>query len=151
MTESKIVDYVNAPPHYRNNPSGVECIELSEKLSFNLGNAFKYVFRRSDKENTLQDVSKAEWYLKREIGRLEALIETMPASVELLIHPNLTNADERKINRVISAETNVNAADYYVYLFEQSGLGAPEDLSSLHDALASLQALIAEVKQDQSE
>jgi hypothetical protein len=139
-------DPVNKPKHYTSHPSGVECIEISEKLSFNLGNAFKYVFRRDDKENTLQDVSKAEWYLKREIGRLEGLIETMPASVHLLIHPDLTNADARKIERVIAAEKNVNAADYYAYLFSQAPLGGPEDLESLHDALDSLQALIEDVR-----
>ncbi len=147
MTEDKIVDYVNSPPHYMpKNGSGVECIELSEKLSFNLGNAFKYVFRRDDKENTIQDVSKAEWYLKREIERLEGLLEIMPASVPILIHPNLSNADARKIDRVIAAEKNVNAADYYAYLFGNSELRGPEDLQTLYDALESLQCLIEDVK-----
>jgi hypothetical protein len=143
-------DPVNKPKHYTSHPSGVECIEISEKLSFNLGNAFKYVFRRDDKENTLQDVSKAEWYLKREIGRLEGLIDTMPASVELLMHPNLTNSDDRKIDKVIAAEKNPNAADYYAYLFHQVELNDPEDLDSLREALACLQALIEDVK-NQSE
>lgn len=144
-------DPVNKPKHYTTHPSGVECIELSEKLSFNLGNAFKYVFRRDDKENTLQDVSKAEWYLKREIGRLEDLIVNTPASVQLLIHPNLTIADYQKATRVIETETNRNAAEYYVYLFDQAFLTEPADLDSLRDALASLQALIEDVKQAQSE
>jgi hypothetical protein len=147
MTEH---DPVNKPKHYTSHPSGVECIEISEKLSFNLGNAFKYVFRRDDKENALQDVSKAEWYLKREIGRLEGLIDTMPASVELLIHPNLTNSDDRKIDKVIEAEKNPDAADYYAYLFHQAELHGPEDLDSLREALVSLQALIEEIK-NQSE
>ncbi len=144
-------DPVNKPKHYTTHRSGVECIELTEKLSFNLGNAFKYVFRRADKENTLQDVSKAEWYLKREIARLEALIEVTPASVELLIHPHLTNADYKKANRVIAAEISAHAADYYVYLFDQASLSAASDLESLYQALVSLQLLIEEIRQSQSE
>ncbi len=142
-------DPVNKPKHYTTHRSGVECIELTEKLSFNLGNAFKYVFRRADKENALQDVSKAEWYLKREIARLEALIEVTPASVELLIHPHLTNADYKKANRVIAAEISAHAADYYVYLFDQASLSAASDLESLYQALVSLQLLIEEVRQSE--
>lgn len=139
-------DPVNKPKHYTTHPSGVECIELSEKLSFNLGNAFKYVFRRDDKENSLQDVSKAEWYLKREIVRLENLIENSPASTLVFIHPALTVADLRKADKVIAAEKNSNAADFYAYLFSQGPIQEPDDLAVLHDALNSLQALIEDVR-----
>lgn len=147
--EAAVVEHdpVNKPKHYTSHPSGVECIELSEKMSFNLGNAFKYVFRRDDKENALQDVSKAEWYLKREISRLEKLVEEMPASVEVLIHPNLSISDYKKANRVIAAEANPNAADYYVYLFDQESVASADDLISLRDALECLQALIEDVRQ----
>jgi hypothetical protein len=140
-------DPVNKPKHYTTHPSGVECIELSEKLSFNLGNAFKYVFRRDDKENTLQDVSKAEWYLKREIGRLEKALEELPASSLIFLHPGLSVSDLRKADRVIAAESNGNAADYYAYLFEQGVIQGPDDLRSLYEALEALQALIEDVRQ----
>jgi hypothetical protein len=139
-------DPVNKPKHYTTHPSGVECIEISEKLSFNLGNAFKYVFRRDDKENTLQDVSKAEWYLKREIGRLEKALEELPASSIIFLHPGLSIGDLRKADKVIAAESDSNAADYYAYLFTQGVVQEPDDLESLYDALASLQALIEEIK-----
>jgi hypothetical protein len=140
-------DPVNKPKHYTSHPSGVECIELSEKMSFNLGNAFKYVFRRDDKENTIQDVSKAEWYLKREIGRLEKALEELPASSLIFLHPGLSVSDLRKADRVMAAEINGNAADYYAYLFEQGIIQEPNDLRSLYDALESLQALITEIRQ----
>lgn len=144
-------DPVNHPKHYTGHASGVECIELSEKLSFNLGNAFKYVFRRDDKENTYQDLSKAEWYLKREIGRLTVLMETMPASVELLIHPAITMADYAKVNRIIAAETNENSADYYSHLFNQAILTDEHDLVSLHYAHDSLKRLMEDVRREQDE
>lgn len=60
-------DNVNKPAHYLNHPSGVECISVSEKLGFNLGSAFKYLFRCNDKGDALQDLNKARWYLKREL------------------------------------------------------------------------------------
>ena len=34
-------DPVNAPAHYTGHPSGVECIEIIEHMSFCLGNALK--------------------------------------------------------------------------------------------------------------
>lgn len=68
MTET---DMVNNPPHYKNHPSGVECITVSEHFNFNLGNALKYIWR-SDHKNGLEDLKKARWYVDREIQRLEA-------------------------------------------------------------------------------
>lgn len=63
-------DMVNHPPHYTKHPSGVECIQITEHFNFNLGNAIKYIWRHSDK-NGLEDLKKAQWYLNREIARLE--------------------------------------------------------------------------------
>ena len=62
------LDMVNHPPHYNGHPSGVECIEVTEQLPFNLGNAFKYVFRHRAK-NGREDLEKARWYLAREQAR----------------------------------------------------------------------------------
>jgi len=38
-------DLVNHPPHYKSHPSGVECIQITEHMNFNLGNAVKYIWR----------------------------------------------------------------------------------------------------------
>ena len=42
-------------------------------LNFNLGNVFKYIARagRKDSEDILTALRKAQWYLNREIQRLE--------------------------------------------------------------------------------
>lgn len=63
-------DMVNHPPHYTKHPSGVECIQITEHFNFNLGNAIKYIWRH-DNKNGLEDLKKAQWYLNREIARLE--------------------------------------------------------------------------------
>jgi hypothetical protein len=64
-------DAVNHPPHYNAHPSGVECITVVEHFNFNRGNAIKYIWRAGEKGHELEDLKKAEWYLRREIARLE--------------------------------------------------------------------------------
>lgn len=63
-------DPVNHPKHYTTHPSGVECIDVVEHMSFNLGNAVKYIWRCHEKGNPLEDLQKAAWYVNREIERL---------------------------------------------------------------------------------
>lgn len=60
---------VDHPPHYNAHPSGVECIDVVEHMSFNLGNAIKYVWRADHKGNDIEDLEKAKWYITREIER----------------------------------------------------------------------------------
>jgi len=64
-------DAVNHPKHYTSHPSGVECITVTEHMGFNIGNAVKYLWRAGMKsDDPIQDLEKAEWYIKREICRL---------------------------------------------------------------------------------
>lgn len=66
-------DPVN-PSHYKDlNPEPIDVIEAWE-LGFNRGNCLKYLARAGRKGggDELTDLRKAAWYLKREIGRLEA-------------------------------------------------------------------------------
>ena len=63
-------DAVN-PIHYRKHPSGVECIQVTEHLNFCRGNAVKYIWRAGEKGDELEDLKKAEWYIQREIARVE--------------------------------------------------------------------------------
>lgn len=59
-------DDVQRPAHYNKHPSGVECIEIAEYMGFNLGNAFKYLWRGGLKNSSAsQDYEKALWYLRR--------------------------------------------------------------------------------------
>lgn len=58
---------VEHPPHYTSHPSGVECIQITEHMGFNLGNATKYIWRAELKGKHLEDLKKARWYIDREI------------------------------------------------------------------------------------
>jgi len=64
-------DMVNNPPHYTQHPSGIECIQVTEHMSFNVGNAVKYLWRCDHKGNALEDLKKARFYVQREIERRE--------------------------------------------------------------------------------
>jgi hypothetical protein len=69
--EAPEVDVVNHPSHYTAHPSGVECIEITEHMSFTIGNAVKYLWRADLKhaDGGIEDLRKAEFYVKREIER----------------------------------------------------------------------------------
>jgi hypothetical protein len=62
-------DPVNHPPHYNSHPSGVECIQITEHMGFNLGNAVKYIWRADLKADASEDLRTAAFYIAREIAR----------------------------------------------------------------------------------
>jgi hypothetical protein len=64
-------DMVNHPPHYTSHKSGVECIQITEHMGFNLGNCLKYVWRADLKNDAIEDLKKARFYLDREIALRE--------------------------------------------------------------------------------
>jgi len=61
---------VNHPSHYTSHPSGIECIDVVQWMSYNIGNAMKYLWR-FDKKNGIEDLRKAIQYIEFEIARLE--------------------------------------------------------------------------------
>lgn len=64
-------DQVNKPTHY--NKGEVECIDAIKAATVGkkgieavcVANVIKYLWRYEEKGNKLQDIEKAEWYLKR--------------------------------------------------------------------------------------
>ena len=67
---SNIKDSIN-PSHYKSHASGIECIQVTEHMSFTLGNAIKYIWRADLKHDDggIEDLKKAQWYIEREIKR----------------------------------------------------------------------------------
>ena len=62
-------EMIEHPRHY--NMGKYEAINVIEdwNLGFNLGNTVKYIGRAGHKDNVLQELKKARWYLDREIDR----------------------------------------------------------------------------------
>ena len=76
-------DRVNHPSHYTwlKDKCGIEVIDITRHMNFNLGQILKYILRLGHKndnnfsnyEKILSDLHKAEYYLKREIDRIDKL------------------------------------------------------------------------------
>ena len=62
-------DAVEHPKHYTSHPSGINCIQVTEHMGFNLGNAIKYVWRADLKHDAIEDLRKAKWYIERELQK----------------------------------------------------------------------------------
>jgi len=66
-------DMVNKPKHYTSDPSGVECLDITRHRNYNIGNAFKYLWRAGlkNEDRHIEDLKKAIFYINDEINRLE--------------------------------------------------------------------------------
>lgn len=74
---------VSHPSHYTwlKDLCGIEVIDITRHMNFNLGNVIKYTLRAghkseegySDVEKALEDLKKAQWYLNDEIQMRESI------------------------------------------------------------------------------
>jgi len=70
-------DNINHPAHYNSSRAicecgrTIECIDITRHMSFNIGNAVKYLWRFLYK-NGLEDLKKARWYLDDCIRSMES-------------------------------------------------------------------------------
>ena len=81
VIDHKKEDMVNHPSHYTwlKEKCGIEVIDITRHLDFDLGNSVKYILRSnhkhdasmSDKEKAIQDLEKAIFYLKDEINMIK--------------------------------------------------------------------------------
>lgn len=62
-------EMVNHPEHYNHIP--IECIDVIENMSFNIGTSMKYLWRVDFKEDSKRDMKKAVWYILREMYKRE--------------------------------------------------------------------------------
>jgi len=81
MSDDIDEETVNHPPHYKAHPSGVECIEITEHMNFNLGNAMKYIWRADEKGSAIEDLKKAVWYVEREMKKRQYILDLPPGYV----------------------------------------------------------------------
>ena len=68
-----MTDKIDHPSHY--NQGKIEVIDFIEDqaLGFRLGNVVKYICRAPHKEDLINDLRKARWYLDRAISFAEKL------------------------------------------------------------------------------
>lgn len=68
-------DLINHPKHYTTHQSKIECIEITRHLSFNRGNAIKYLWRCGKKDDAQQELQKAIWYLNDEVNYFGEMVK----------------------------------------------------------------------------
>jgi hypothetical protein len=68
------MDVVNKPPHYQGEVEAIDSIKAAMSYEgfkgYCQGNALKYIIR-FDRKNGVEDLRKAEWYIKKLITHLE--------------------------------------------------------------------------------
>jgi hypothetical protein len=73
MSEQK--EMVNHPSHYGGEDNPYEAIKVIDAWDldkdFYLGNAVKYLSRAGKKDNVVQDLKKAIWYIEKKIEKLQ--------------------------------------------------------------------------------
>jgi len=83
------IDMVNHPKHYETGK--FECIEVMQEVfgkgaveDFCLCNAFKYLYRCTNKSDMIQDIEKARWYIDKflELERADDVAGTHEAAME---------------------------------------------------------------------
>lgn len=111
-----MTDNVNHPAHYESN-GPFECIELTEQYDFCLGNAIKYVWRHMDKGHPGEDLSKALWYIQREIDSIGG--DYFPAPMGTI----------RKL-LTLSATDYAHMADFWYAIYEGSLIDAKQEIQT---------------------
>jgi hypothetical protein len=68
--KKEVKDNVNHPSHYK--VGGIETIDFIEakQLDYHLGNVVKYISRAEHKDEKLENLKKAQWYLNRAVSNL---------------------------------------------------------------------------------
>jgi hypothetical protein len=78
-----VADAIHHPKHYTSDDCGVEAIEVTSLLPACISNAVKYVWRCGKKDEDLQELKKALWYINYSIDNdLPSFINELSDSLE---------------------------------------------------------------------
>ena len=82
-TVNNATDTVHHPKHYTSDDCGVEAIEITSLLPACISNAVKYVWRCGKKDEDLQELKKALWYINYSIDNdLPSFVDELSDSLE---------------------------------------------------------------------
>ena len=103
-------EMVDHPAHY--NRGKYEAIDVIEdwQMNFNLGNALKYLSRAGHKDDIVQDLKKAKWYLERRLEEHKNGVELDSDKLKMNISID-DFAEDQKLN-YIRKKIIKNVTDY---------------------------------------
>ena len=82
-TVHTVADAIHHPKHYTSDDCGVEAIEITSLLPACISNAVKYVWRCGKKDEDLQELKKALWYINYSIDNdLPSFVDQLSDSLE---------------------------------------------------------------------
>ena len=82
-TVESVADSIHHPKHYTSDDCGVEAIEVTSLLPACISNAVKYVWRCGKKDEDLQELKKALWYINYSIDNdLPSFVNELSDSLE---------------------------------------------------------------------
>ena len=82
-TVKSVADAIHHPKHYISDDCGVEAIEITSLLPACISNAVKYVWRCGKKDEDLQELKKALWYINYSIDNdLPSFVDELSDSLE---------------------------------------------------------------------
>ena len=82
-TAKSVADAIHHPKHYTSDDCGVEAIEITSLLPACISNAVKYVWRCGKKDEDLQELKKALWYINYSIDNyLPSFVDELSDSLE---------------------------------------------------------------------
>ena len=80
---NNLADAIHHPKHYTSDDCGVEAIEITSLLPACISNAVKYVWRCGKKDEDLQELKKALWYINYSIDNdLPSFVDQLSDSLE---------------------------------------------------------------------
>ena len=94
-------DVIEKARHYNVHPSGVECIDIVRHMTFNTGNAVKYIFRCWEK-NGREDIDKARYYLADGLRHADRIFL-----------PSWGYRQDALLGRVVRAEVDPNRLGFF--------------------------------------
>lgn len=62
------------PDHYRRSPTGLECLQVAERMQFCMGSATKYLWRCEHRGRKIKDLKQAQFYLTNALNDPEVCI-----------------------------------------------------------------------------
>lgn len=117
---------VNHPSHYTwlKDKCGIEVIDITRHMDFNLGNSIKYILRSGHKaengytavEKQIEDLKKAIWYLNDEIKMLKKNIPEV--NCEQVYLPEVSSKIEQKTPQIEDKKRSNKGLEYVTKFFK---------------------------------
>jgi hypothetical protein len=111
ITDNMLDDAIN-PSHYKSHPSGVQCIDISKHLSGCLAQAFQYVWQCGQKDNPIQDLDKAIWFIRAEMSIDEWVHGAVWCTQKNLAYVLAHEVDNNRFTALASIVTGNSSSDF---------------------------------------